>query len=207
MKTVILLSGKRLSGKDTVAKLLKSEKIVCVAFADELKREYARLSGASYERIMMDGKYKEEHRRALIELATSTRFIEPTRWARLVYEKHVNDEIIVVSDWRFPDEAEYFEKKCRVIRVRINASESIRKARGWVYNFSVDEDQSERVLDTATFDITVNNDGDLDALRAQLVVVVGEATDCQNENPYTFQFEEDHFYKIFKGMSGFTYSK
>ena len=72
-RCVILLSGKRKSGKDFVAERLLAAlegeadgAAVVVRLSGPLKKCYAERRGLDYEELMSSGGYKEEHRRDMI---------------------------------------------------------------------------------------------------------------------------------------------
>lgn len=69
--------------------------------------------------------------------------------------------IVILSDIRRKTDIEFFRKhRYNIKTVRINASEEVRRIRGWVFEGGVDDVQSECDLDDVTqWDLTIENDG------------------------------------------------
>lgn len=173
-RIVILVAGRRYSGKDTAADMIAS--IMGAqrgAFADELKREYAIRSGADVSRLRSDAAYKEQHRQALIDMATAARSVEPTIWARLCAEHHPV-HLLVVSDYRFANEREYFKSEgYRVITIRIDATDETRRSRGWVPS-SIDADPSETGEGLEPWTAAIRNNGTRLELAAAILATLQE---------------------------------
>lgn len=72
---------------------------------------------------------------------------------------------MIVSDIRRKTDIQFFrDQNYNIKAIRINASEDVRRARGWVFQNGVDDVQSECDLDDVTqWDLTVENDGTQDA--------------------------------------------
>lgn len=72
--------------------------------------------------------------------------------------------IVIVSDIRRKTDIEFFRIQGYDIKtVRINASEAVRSARGWVFQNGVDDVSSECGLDDiAQWDLVIENDGTQD---------------------------------------------
>merc|ERR1712142_1374201 len=69
----------------------------------------------------------------------------------------------IVSDCRRKTDVEFFKQTFNpeiIKHVRIEATEEVRKGRGWAFQASVDDAESECGLDHAHFDIVVKNNGD-----------------------------------------------
>lgn len=157
---IYLISGKRYSGKDYIAKKIESEfkNVFVTSFAKALKKEVSLKYGLDFERLMHDRKYKEQSRLLLINHAT---FMKETYgqeyWVRLLLRDinyGIND--IIITDWRFKAEYEYLNKTYPIVTIRINSTNEQRKNRGWLEN-PTDEGVSETELDEFPFDRIINN--------------------------------------------------
>lgn len=69
--------------------------------------------------------------------------------------------IVIVSDIRRKTDIEFFRSHSYNIKtIRINASQEVRKARGWTFQNGIDDVQSECDLDDfKQWDLVVHNDG------------------------------------------------
>lgn len=156
----ILISGKRYAGKDTVAEIFRRQlaaqgrDVALTSFAEAVKREAARLYDLDVDKLLAphdDAEaraYKEEHRHQLICVGMDGRVRDPGQWTRKVWASHSSHQVVIVSDWRFPDEPSLLEQLgAMVVRVRVHANDSTRNARGWTYNPAVDKSPSETALD------------------------------------------------------------
>ena len=175
MQTVVLISGKRYSGKDTAAlglkaQLLGSSKIL--ALADMVRADYIK-SLKNNDNISMDdlkhndSVLKEQHRIPIIKLAEEMKIKHGKNyWAKRLFDTHIRDDdsgtqVFIISDWRFIEEYNYFYSLISsVVTIRINATEDTRRQRGYIFNESIDKGPSETSLDTYNkFKIVIDNDG------------------------------------------------
>ncbi len=127
MFIVLVSSNGYGKGKTTFANYLKDKLnkegvyTVIIPFAEKLK-ETAYFMG-------WDGKKDERGRKLLQQLGTEVgRNYDPYLWAKWVYTKIKKDvemgispTVVIIDDWRFKNEAEYFESlpEFKVIKVRI----------------------------------------------------------------------------------------
>lgn len=165
--SVILLSGYKRSGKDTIAEYL-TEKHGYTQFSlasplkDMVRKKYGLL------KIHVDHQaYKEKEldkypgwtpRDILILEGATARKVDPDFWSRQLVRSILEQDCIriVVSDVRFPDEIEYIRHRLRgwgIRDVRV-----IREAD------SPTTDPSERSLDDHQFDDYIRNTGTLEEL-------------------------------------------
>lgn len=176
----ILISGKRCSGKDTVASLIK-EKLgkdtVILGFANVLKYNYAKSIATNeidtqciYEKLINEYKFKEQHRENLINLAKSEKIKHGDDiWVRrlLDYVKNLNVKTIIIPDFRFKVEFEYF-RNLKAYIIRVKSDETVRKERGWRYDPKIDNDVTETDLDEINdikFNLVVNNNYSIEHLK------------------------------------------
>jgi phosphomevalonate kinase len=173
---VVLISGKRGSGKDYFASMVQrtavpgARPVHLMPTAYFSKREYADKFECSLERLLHDRAFKEKHRDGLIMLAEYQKTaVRPTYWIEQAAGEYrraaaAKPCVIVVSDFRFECEYQYVTQKLpatiRVVAVRIDASDEMRAARGLPPNADADAHVSECGLDSfAHFDARLRNDG------------------------------------------------
>ena len=174
---VILISGKRKSGKDFISqKLLEyfkdHEKIYLlpVTISAPLKQAYAEENGLNYEKLLDSSEYKEIHRQKMIQWSDKKREIDPGYFCQRALneqlsklENHkINNKflVVLVTDIRRKTDIEFFRKTfSSIVRtVRIEADESIRRARNWIFTQGVDDVKSECDLDDVNnFDFKIIN--------------------------------------------------
>lgn len=161
---IIGLSGKKRSGKNTVAKLIATATSLRVkefAFADPLKQEVCRACNIS--RSVME-ENKDNFRLLLQGWGTDFRrkmcgddyWIKSTE--RSLHKMVMNEEadIFVCTDLRFTNEADFL-RKCGAVIVRVNRISP-----------TDDEHSSEVDLDGYKFDFVINNNSTLNALASDV---------------------------------------
>jgi len=139
---IIVLSGKQLSGKDTVAKILleKLPEFKRVGLGDAIKLEYGRRKNLTFEEIE---KNKAQYRADLIALGNEGRAISATYWIEKTTEIAPN---LIIPDMRVLNELKYF-KSVNAYTIRVNASEEQRLKRGAL---AKTDDKTETELDNVT---------------------------------------------------------
>lgn len=167
---LIGLSGKMGAGKDTLAQyLIDNYRYERYAFADHLKETAAFMTGLPLH-FFNDRRLKEQEapglgaspRKILEVLGTEVgRNIDPDFWVKRLMHKLAakpGGSRIIITDMRFPNEYEAI-RRAGGFAVRVKRKETDEA-----------EDQSTHIsntaLDTFKFDAVVNNDYDLDMLRA-----------------------------------------
>ncbi|XP_014116343.1 PREDICTED: phosphomevalonate kinase isoform X1 [Pseudopodoces humilis] len=170
-RAVLLLSGKRKSGKDFVAEELRSRlgPDVCtiLRLSGPLKEQYAK-------RLLDASAYKEMFRQDMIRWGEEKRHSDPGFFCRAAVEGALQP-VWVVSDTRRLSDVEWFRDAYGdvVQTVRVVATEETRKRRNWVFVNGVDDTDSECGLDQGVaFDWVITNDGDKVALGEQLEMLV-----------------------------------
>lgn len=186
MKTIILVSGKKRAGKDTVAQMIVEQlqgaySISRLSFAEPMKEILADTFDVELEDLE-DFKNKPKEYPIVImhpelvesfELSTDFRKLlqrfgtEAMKkqfgddvWSELLYKK-IHSDITVVSDWRFKSELEFLKKQpdVKVFTVRVNRV-------GQVVH---DEHISEKDLDDVIVDYALFNTlEDFDSLEKQV---------------------------------------
>ncbi len=145
--TIILLSGKCFTGKDTIASHLHELKRVSIA--DTMKNEFMKV----YPDInLFDRSIKEKYRTQLMEF---THQYPLFHWINLT--RYV--DACIVTDIRTYEEIKCIKGKFADVKVvRIEASKEARAKRGWKYNPEYDDTYLETQLDDYDFDLTVKNE-------------------------------------------------
>lgn len=176
VQALILISGKRKCGKDYIARLLQKalgKDCEIAHLSTEIKREFAILNDLDFELLLTDSPYKEGYRSAMIALGEERRARNPGQYCRLATQ-HSTATILIVSDNRRVTDMSYFttEYPARCLSVRVDASEEVRKGRGWKWKGGVDDAESECGLDRYTHHVTIFNERDGEIPRAEIASVV-----------------------------------
>lgn len=138
----------------------------------------------NFNELLTSGPYKEAYRKDMIEWGESVRDRDPGYFCRSVssliasgtpmklafhnnpicslVEGDARDgdhDVFIIPDCRRPTDLEYFSKRSLVkVAVRVNASEEVRRQRGWAFTRGVDDAASECALDSyPKFDVIINN--------------------------------------------------
>lgn len=173
-KLILLFSGKRKSGKDYITDLilkrLGSEVCCILRLSGPLKHQYAQEHGLDFEELLGTGQYKEKYRADMIQWGEMQRRQDPGFFCTLA-TKGARQPIWIVSDARRLSDLQWFrsrypsQSRC----VRVEASESTRKERGWEFTIGIDDAESECGLDKGVqFDWTIRNEGNTISLEEQL---------------------------------------
>ncbi|XP_069734984.1 phosphomevalonate kinase [Phaenicophaeus curvirostris] len=173
-RAVVLLSGKRKSGKDFVAEELRGRlgPDVCTVLrlSGPLKEQFAKEHGLDFERLLDASAYKERYRQDMIRWGEEKRRADPGFFCRRAVQGAAQP-VWVVSDARRLSDVDWFRAVygAAVQTVRVVATEETRKRRNWVFVPGVDDAESECGLDQGVaFDWIITNDGDEVALDEQL---------------------------------------
>lgn len=162
LKLVIILSGKRKSGKDHISTLITNyigyARMRCLAvlrIAGPIKKEFARNNKLDFGRLLDSSDYKENYRIAMVEW--SERYREKEGWncflKQAIKEQRAKDkDIWILNDARRPCDLDYFDNdptftETKIIKLRIEASEEARISRGWKFVEGIDDSDTECGLD------------------------------------------------------------
>ncbi|KAL7060476.1 hypothetical protein AAHC03_09111 [Spirometra sp. Aus1] len=167
----VVLSGKRKSGKDYVAHQLSSRlsangiSVSIIHLSEPIKRAYARLHDLDMDLLMSSTAYKEDYRAEMVRWGEERRTQDPGIFCREALNQVLTisepPAVIIVADARRPSDLAFFHhiSPCRtVLHLRIFASETTRRARGWHPVPEVDEADTECALDDAPYDLFVVNE-------------------------------------------------
>ncbi|XP_043936066.1 phosphomevalonate kinase isoform X2 [Protopterus annectens] len=173
-KLVLVVSGKRKSGKDFVTNLIQArlgtETCAILRLSGPLKQQYAKEHGLDFQLLLGTSEYKEKYRTDMIRWGEEKRNTDPGFFCRIIVQ-NVVEPVWVISDARRKSDVEWFQTYYPEVTqtVRITASEEIRKQRGWVFTPGVDDGVSECGLDEGvSFDWIIHNDGERQSLEEDL---------------------------------------
>lgn len=151
---VLILSGKRKSGKDFVSQKIveylkeKSESIcvTLVTISAPLKQAYAEENNLDFEKLLDSSEYKEIYRKQMIEWSDTKRAQDPGYFCRKAVENEIKNLetnsnlnkkflIFLITDARRKTDLQYFNSTypSLIKTVRVYASEEVRKQRNWVF--------------------------------------------------------------------------
>jgi phosphomevalonate kinase len=178
---LVMLSGKRLVGKDAVADELIAQ---CgragvtarrLTLVDCCKVGYAaETAGVELQRLLGDREYKEAHRTSMTRWFHETIAKDVEAFRRIVATQIKEDggctRVFVISDARLLRDFSFFESSERgwaggalwqpPLKLRIEASDEARKERGWEPNATQDTDATECELDDySQWTKVLRNDG------------------------------------------------
>ncbi|XP_004522686.1 probable phosphomevalonate kinase [Ceratitis capitata] len=162
VKKIILISGKRKSGKDHISATLQNivrDRSQIVRISEPIKTEWAKRLNLNLNELLSDGPYKEKYRKDMIEWSEDVRAKDYGYFCRAAM-LHAHTEIIIVSDIRRKTDIKYFLETYGTLvhTVRIMAKDEIRIERGWHFTKGVDDVASECDLDDYTqWDIVLQN--------------------------------------------------
>lgn len=162
LKLVIILSGKRKSGKDHISTLItnyvgyhRMMHLAILRIAGPIKKEFARNNKLDFGRLLDSSDYKENFRIGMVEW--SERYREKEGWncflKQAIKEQKAKDKAIwILNDARRPCDLDYFENdpafaETTIIKLRIEASEEARMSRGWKFVQGIDDRDTECGLD------------------------------------------------------------
>lgn len=155
---IILLSGKRYSGKDFIGDILvKNHNFKKKSLATAVKTNYCKNTNLDYNTFMNSRKIKEEHRQNLIDYSEGKKLKDPYYWCKILNNSIDKNDNIVICDTRYMNELLFFkEVNPDLLFVRINASDKVRMERNWTPS-EIDNDDSETLFDDYKFDYIINN--------------------------------------------------
>ncbi|KAF2902113.1 hypothetical protein ILUMI_04076 [Ignelater luminosus] len=180
-RIIILISGKRKSGKDfiseTLLKILGDDKCAIIRISEPIKTFYAKEKNLNLVELMSDNVYKEHYRLEMINWSDEIRTQDPGYFCKAACGKAPRKPVWIVSDIRRKTDIKWFrntyQKKIRI--VRISADTEVRQNRGFVFTKGVDDVASECDLDDFNeWDLNIKNNSneDLDLAVKKLVELI-----------------------------------
>ncbi|VDO04215.1 unnamed protein product [Rodentolepis nana] len=171
----IAISGKRKSGKDYFANLLRKEIMnrlgktaAIIHISEPIKRAFAEEQNLDLEKLMSSSEYKEKFRRTMVHWGEVERRKDPTVFCRKSLEYLMQDSpfkpiYLIIADCRRPSDLTFFSsfnREIPLLHLRISASPTTRRSRGWIFFRGIDDAETECALDDAPFDILVINESE-----------------------------------------------
>lgn len=159
-KLVIILSGKRKSGKDHVSTLIlnhigeKANRYVAILrIAGPIKEEFARNNKLDFIKLLDSSDYKENYRKAMVQWSEEYRKREGWNCflKQAIKEQKAEEKLIwILNDARRTYDIDYFndEVGAKIIKLRIEASDEVRAGRGWQFIEGIDDQDTECGLDS-----------------------------------------------------------
>jgi len=157
-KIIIVVSGKRKSGKDfftnNLVKLISEEDCHILRVSSPIKRHFCEKYNLSYSEMITSSQYKEQCRTQMIKWGEEQRKKDSTVFC--CAEKNLAVEakrlVWILSDARRPSDVNYFrdyskDTNARFYGVRVSADIQTRESRGWKFTKDVDDTDSECALD------------------------------------------------------------
>lgn len=168
-RLVIVFSGKRKSGKDFVAekllRLIGDDEAILFRLSGPLKQQYAIEKNLDFASLLTSSSYKEKFREDMIKWGEAKRLADPDYFCNLACASGKGKRVWIISDARRPSDVDYFRQmKTNILLVRIEASDDVRRRRGWEFVSGIDDCDSECALDSGIpWDhVIFNNGGPID---------------------------------------------
>lgn len=157
-KVIIVISGKRKSGKDYVTNNIVKEimESFChiMRVASPIKKHFCQKYNMNYEEMMTSSQYKEMRRAEMIRWGEEKRSNDVSVFCRSEKDIALETEkpVWILSDARRPSDVEYFKNYAKenghqFFAIRVSANIETRKSRGWKFTKDVDDVDSECALD------------------------------------------------------------
>ncbi|XP_053997796.1 phosphomevalonate kinase [Hylaeus anthracinus] len=168
-RVILLVSGKRKSGKDFITDILQ-EKIgpdssVIIKLSGPIKFHWAKSLDLDIDQLLGDGKYKETYRLEMAKWGENIRKNDYGYFCRAAIDMYhaYSKPIWIVSDVRRKTDIQWFVENfggiCKTIH--IVSDDLIREKRGWTFMPGIDDSESECDLDDVkSWDLKVINNGD-----------------------------------------------
>lgn len=162
LKLVIIISGKRKSGKDHISTCIanyisynRMKHLAVLRIAGPIKAEFARSNKLNFDRLLDSSDYKEDFRTAMVQWSEEYRKKEGWNCflKQAIKEQRAKDKAIwILNDARRPCDLEYFDNdsnfsETRIIKLRIESDFEVRMSRGWKYTPGIDDKDTECGLD------------------------------------------------------------
>lgn len=179
-KAVVIMSGKRKSGKDFIADIIQTKigsgKCSIIRLSGPLKEIYAQEHGLDFKELLNSSAYKEIHRAEMIRWGEEKRNRDPSFFCCLATNGPGSEKPVwIISDARRKTDMAFFKEKFgdKVKLARVKAAEDVRETRGYVFTPGIDDAESECGLDTGIdWDFVIDNSGNDVQLRKDIENIV-----------------------------------
>ena len=180
-KVVLIISGKRKSGKDFFVDLLQQylNDYVVLRIASPMKRQFAEERGLDFDKLLDSSSYKESYRKDMVEWSERLRANDSCLPLRLaIDELNAREKSIwILSDARRLCDIQFFKtseefRNSKIVTIRICASIETRMKRGWVFTECIDDKETECGLDSyEEWDHVITNDDKEDLMRHMQTII------------------------------------
>lgn len=159
MRRLLAISGKRFSGKSTLAAMIcelartRGVDMRHYAFADERKRMFAAAQRArgvevDADRLSDDRAYKEKWRPQMTEFTFAAMQADPQVFVREIARRiEADPHPALISDLRLRVEVDWLVEHFDLVSVRVVRSDPKRAQHGWVFDADRDDHYTETELD------------------------------------------------------------
>ena len=166
-RKIIIISGKQLSGKDTVANILMKifPDFKLAPLADAIKIEFSQKKNITFNEVERN---KPLYRADLIEFSQKTRAKDQDYWIKKILSSEDN---IIISDVRLQHEMKVFDK-LDITKIRVESDREERNKRGKLVK---ENDFTEIDLDNyKDWDYIIKNNSTVESLEKKADEVGGE---------------------------------
>ncbi|XP_071964051.1 phosphomevalonate kinase-like [Antedon mediterranea] len=178
LSLILILSGKRKSGKDFIAQLIHERyrpNSCIIRLSAPLKEQFAKENEMNFTELLSSSEYKEMCRAKMITWGEEQRKQNLSVFCELATKDKYDIPIWIISDARRKTDILYFQTKYSDIvkTVRITADMSVRQSRGFNFVPGIDDAESECGLDDIedwNFKV-INNNREEDKLETQLALI------------------------------------
>ena len=157
---VIIISGKRCSGKTTLAEKIynifkNNTSISIMPIANSLKQSFCKFYNIDYDSMINNYDIKQQNRKLLLKFAKNKQKIYGNEyWIHDLLQsipQHI--KIIIIPDVRRIYEIYEIKKQYVTIAIRVEVPQWVRKKRGYIYDKYIDLNIFETDLDNYKWDI------------------------------------------------------
>ncbi|XP_034181701.1 phosphomevalonate kinase [Osmia lignaria lignaria] len=181
-RTILLFSGKRKCGKDYIANAVQErigpDNSVVIKLSGPIKLHWAKSLGLDLDRLMGDGKYKENYRFKMAKWGESIRNQDYGYFCRAAINMYnaYSKSIWIISDVRRKTDVQWFLENFKEVckTICITSDEAVREKRGWIFTPGIDDSETECNLDDVdTWDLKVtNNDDDIESILQNILQLI-----------------------------------
>ncbi|XP_063244440.1 phosphomevalonate kinase [Bacillus rossius redtenbacheri] len=178
-KNVLLISGKRKSGKDFISEKivnrLGADKTLIVRISAPIKSHWSKLHSLDFDKLSGTDEYKEKYRKDMIQWGEQIRREDYGYFCKAAIDMFgaMQKQIWIVSDIRRQTDIRWFMENFGAVvkTLRLRAGQDVRKQRGFIFTPGVDDVESECGLDHFNnWDWEFQNNGSDDAEKICMAV-------------------------------------
>lgn len=175
---LILISGRRYSGKDTLANILRDilksrgYEAEIASTSVMLKTKFCQEKGLNLDKFLNDRSYKELYRDEFSSYVLQT----PQRVnldAFLNSLNHKNKDFIIISDIRSKYDLEKLRDMFKTLAIWVESNNRERSKRGWIKS-KYDDSEFENQLDPKLFDYIIENNNSVLDLEINAITIISD---------------------------------